>query len=190
MSDEVLNTLMSGLGIAAFERRVDGSFAAVSPVPTSFQWLAGDGTFRFLGHILDAARDFWNSGEPKLREWGPCCEVDEAGHQFHYKVTAVTMSGRQYLVFQLDQDSDQMQAVVQKLRERELVDEQEAAAAAVAAPSLKVVREAVEDFRALLRRWPSSASIPPPLDLLTALSLKSDELIRRLDAFLPRAAAG
>jgi len=188
MSDDLLKALMSGLGIAAFERRADGSFAMVAPVPTWFQRLLGDGTFPFLGHILDEAGRFWNKGEPMLREWGPCAEVDEVGREFHYKVSAVTMTGRHYLIFQLDPGADRLQAMLQKVRERELATEQEAATAAKAAPSMQVVRETAEEFRALLKQWPSPTSTDPLLELRMALSLKSDELIRRLDAFARQSA--
>ena len=119
-----------------------------------------------------------------LREWGPCAEVDEVGHQFHYKVSAVTMTGRHYLIFQLDPGADRLQTMLQKVRERELASEQEAAAAGTAAPSMRVVRETAAELRALLRQWPGPSSTEPLLELRMALTLKADDLIKRLDAFM------
>ena len=69
MSEDLLKALMNGLGIAAFERRADGS-SGRSAAPSWFARLAGDGTFPFLGHILEEAGLFWTKGEPMLREWG------------------------------------------------------------------------------------------------------------------------
>jgi hypothetical protein len=126
MSDELLKTLVPALGIAAFERRPDGSFGALAPLPRWFERLAGDGTFPFLGHILEEATRYWNKEEAKPREWGPCAEVDEAGHEFHYLVMALTVAGRKYLVFQLDRASDEMRQVLQKVRDQALAAEQRA----------------------------------------------------------------
>ena len=126
MSDELLKALLPALGMAAFERHVDGSFRALAPTPRWFERLAGDGTFPFLGHILEEATRHWNKGDAaKPREWGPSAETDEAGHEFHYIVTALTLSGRNVLIFSLDTASDRMQNVLQKVRDQALAAEQE-----------------------------------------------------------------
>ena len=125
MSDELLKALLPALGMAAFERHVDGSFRALAPIPRWFERLAGDGTFPFLGHILEEAARHWNKGDAaKPREWGPSAETDEAGHEFHYMVTALTLSGRNVLIFSLDTASDRMRQVLQKVREQGLATEQ------------------------------------------------------------------
>jgi hypothetical protein len=125
MSDELLKALMPALGLAVFVRRPDGSsFGPVAPLPRWFERLVGDGTFPFLGHILEEATRYWNKEDAKPREWGPCAEVDEAGHEFHYTVTAMTVEGRQYLVFQLDRVSDEMRQILQKVRDQALAAEQ------------------------------------------------------------------
>lgn len=126
MSDDVLKALLPALGMAAFERRADGSFAALAPLPRWFERIAGDGTFPFLGHILEEAAFYWNKGGDKLREWGPCAETDEAGREFHYMVTALTLSGRSVLVFALDTASDRIRGVLQKVRQQALSAEQRA----------------------------------------------------------------
>ena len=125
MSDELLKALLPALGIAAFERHMDRSFRALAPIPRWFERLAGDGTFPFLGHILEEATRHWNKGDAaKPREWGPSAETDEAGHEFHYVVTALTLTGRHVLIFSLDTASDRMQKVLQKVREQGLATEQ------------------------------------------------------------------
>ena len=125
MSDELLKALLPALGMAAFERHVDGSFRALAPIPRWFERLAGDGTFPFLGHILEEATRHWNKGDAaKPREWGPSAETDETGHEFHYMVTALTLSGRNVLIFSLDTASDRTQKVLQKVREQALATEQ------------------------------------------------------------------
>ena len=123
MSDDLLKALFPALGMAAFERRADGSFSALAPLPRWFERLAGDGTFPFLGHILEEATWYWTKGGDKLREWGPCAETDEAG-EFHYMVTALTLSGRSVLVFSLDTASDRMREMLQKVRDQALAAEQ------------------------------------------------------------------
>jgi hypothetical protein len=124
MSDDLLKSLLPALGIAAFERHVDGSFRALAPIPRWFERLAGDGTFPFLGHILEEATRYWNKGDAKPREWGPSVETDEGGREFHYLVAALTVSGRSVLIFSLDTASDRMRQMLQKVRDQALAAEQ------------------------------------------------------------------
>jgi hypothetical protein len=124
MSDDLLEALLPALGIAAFERHVDGSFRALAPIPRWFERLAGDGTFPFLGHVLEDATRYWNKRDSKPREWGPSADIDEAGREFHYMVTALTLSGRSVLLFSLDTASDRMRQMLQKVREQGLATEQ------------------------------------------------------------------
>lgn len=116
MTDDALAALLPALGIAAFERRPDGSFRALAPPPAWFPRLARDGTFPFLGHILDEANDFWNARESEVREWGPCAEVGESGREFHYRIKALTIDARAYLIFQLDEGAEQVRELLQKVR--------------------------------------------------------------------------
>ena len=126
MSEDLLKAVMPALWMAMFERLPDGSFRALAPLPRWFERLAGDGTFPFLGHILEEATFYWNKTEAKPREWGPCAETDEAGHEFHYSVIALTVSERKVLLFQLDTHSDRMRHMLQKVREQALAMEQQA----------------------------------------------------------------
>src|SRR5687767_10738743 len=68
MTDNSLATLLTALDIAAFEPGTEGGFQSLAPLPTWFTRLGRDGTFPFLGHILEEANVFWNSGADGLRE--------------------------------------------------------------------------------------------------------------------------
>ena len=50
-NDATTATILSALEIAAFERRTDGSFVSLVPVPEWFSVLGRDQTFPFLGHL-------------------------------------------------------------------------------------------------------------------------------------------
>ena len=117
MGDETaVAALLRSLGIAAFERNADGTFQPIAPAPVWFAGLGKDGTFPFLGHILEEASAFWASKTDGVRDWGPCADVDDNGQEFHYLVKAVTIGPRTYLVFQLDEAAERMRDVLQKVR--------------------------------------------------------------------------
>lgn len=124
MTDNALSALLTALDVAAFEREAEGGFQPVAPLPTWFTLLSRDGTFPFLGHILEEANVFWNSGAGGLREWGPCAEVDESGREFHYLVKALRLNMRAYLVFQIDEGAERLRRVLQKVRSDALAEEQ------------------------------------------------------------------
>jgi len=126
MSDVLMGQLLTALDIAVFTRVADGTFTAVAPAPSWFPRLA-EGTFPFLGHILEEANEFWHSGTTGFREYGPCVETDDSGREFHYTVKALTLGGSfaQYLVFQLDPGSERLRAALQTAREQALGIEQD-----------------------------------------------------------------
>ena len=124
MTDDTLSTLLTALDIAAFERGVEGSFQSLAPLPKWFGRLPRDGTFPFLGHILEEANVFWTTRLNGAREWGPCAEVDERGEEFHYRVKALRVDARTYLVFQLDEGAERLRQVLQKVRSDALAQEQ------------------------------------------------------------------
>lgn len=174
MNKERLKDLLPAVDLAAFERRPDGSFAPIAPLPAWFARLPGDATFPFLGHILEEAVRFWAARTPGRREWGPCTEVDPGGHPFHYRVTAANVADTAYLLFALDSGSDEMQRVLQRVRQQQLLSEQARAA----------VRRAADDLRALANALPAAASEDARRDLTTRLASACDELIRRVDAMV------
>lgn len=179
MSDEVLRSLLAALDIAAFSREADGSFQSLSPPPAWFPALA-DVTFPFLGHILEEATAFWRSGEPGARDYGPCAEVDPQGHEFHYRVRALTArdSGRQFLIFELDPGSDRLRYALQTAREQMLAAEKGRAAQRAAVSEMRAI--ALEMMQ-LLNPMPSST---PDKELTRVLSTKCSALMRVADSIL------
>jgi hypothetical protein len=123
MASDVLPGVVQALGIAVFERSPEGGFSALTPLPEWFSRLGRDGTFPFLGHILDEATGFWGSQNDGTREWGPCVEVDDHGKEFHYRVKALNIRARSYLVFQFDEGAEQLREVLQKVRSQALQSE-------------------------------------------------------------------
>jgi hypothetical protein len=191
MSDHPLSAVLPAIEIAAFQRLPDGSFSSIAPPPKWFGRLVADATFPFLGHILEEARQFWGGGTTGALAWGPCAEVDEAGREFHYKVTAVTAGGNQYLLFQLDPGSDQMRDVLQKVRERDLAAEREESDAhAIRAALQKEVRRIGEDIQALLRQLAGGNLTESQLEAWKALPPKVDELMSRADTLVRAASRG
>ena len=124
MTEGPLTTLLTALGIAAFERGADGGLQSLAPLPTWFTRVSRDGTFPFLGHILEEANAFWNSGADGVREWGPCADVDESGQEIHYRVKALRVKTCAYLVFQIDEGAERLREVLQKVRSDALAAEQ------------------------------------------------------------------
>ena len=111
-----LSTLLPALDIAVFERLAEGGFTSLAPPPRWFPLLSRDGTFPFLGHILEEAQAFWDSREDGVRAWGPCTGVEDGGREFHYRVKAVTVQARAYLVFQLDEGAEHLREILQRVR--------------------------------------------------------------------------
>jgi len=70
-----LTTLLPALDIAAFQRQPEGSFSPLAALPKWFERIVADGTFPFLGHILDEANEFWES-----RSAGLTTPATIAGH--------------------------------------------------------------------------------------------------------------
>ena len=124
MADDPSPTLLAALGIVVFESLADGTFRPVGQAPSWFSRLSRDGTFPFLGHILDEAHTFWALQVDGQREWGPCAEVGEDGREFHYLVKALRVQRRPYLVFQKDESVERMREVLQKVRSDALAEAQ------------------------------------------------------------------
>jgi hypothetical protein len=152
MSDDLLKSLIPALDIAAFERRDDGSFGSIAPVPPWFTRLASDPAFPFLGHILEEANRFWLAGRPGVYEWGPVAEMNEAGAEFHYKVAAVTTAEGRFLIFQLDRASDQIRRVLQTVRTRQLEAEQTGDESAARQAERRAIRIAADHLQEALGR--------------------------------------
>ena len=172
MNEEVLSSLLPALGFAVFARGADHSFTPIAPLPSWFSRL-GDVTFPFLGHILEEANQFWDSGAPGLQEWGPCAEMDPAGKEFHYKVIALTTSSRQCLLFQLDTESDHIREVLSKVRTESLANEQSRNATSLSAMEVRLIRE---EIHRILGKLLGSNATEVQIELLRKLSSRCDEL--------------
>lgn len=173
MSDQVLAPLLQALGVAAFERRSDGGLVAVAEPPAWFPELAADGTFPFLGHVLEEAAAFWSSGASGCRDWGPCAEVDASGREFHFLVTACSNAGTQYLFIRLDEGSDRVQAVLQQVRERALAADSESRRRE------ESVRSVTAEIHRIVGRLLAGGLTPVQVALLTELASLCDDLGRR-----------
>jgi hypothetical protein len=176
MSDEA--SVLTAMAIAAFERNQDGSFSPLAPLPAWFMRIVADGTFPFMGHILEEANQFWRSGSPGRQDWGPCAEVDESGAEFHYTVAAVSERDREYLVFQLDPGSDRMREVLQRERERALAAGHDSRSDSRAAAG---VRQTAGEIRTLVESLQAVSSANTAIQVHRAVAAKCDELVRAVD---------
>jgi hypothetical protein len=123
MSNDATTPILSALEIAAFERRPDGSFASLGPVPEWFSVLGRDKTFPFLGTFLEDARIHWASSPSGRLRSGLCNETDEHGREYHFEVSAIVLGGRNLLVFELAPALEGMRLALQKARQQALNDE-------------------------------------------------------------------
>lgn len=174
MTNDVLTALLPAIGIAAFERRADGSFSALAPPPAWFSRLVGNETFPFLGHVLEEANEFWRRSASGTQEWGPCVEVDEAGTEFHYKVAALTLGGRELLLFELDTASDRLREILQTARERALSPETGSNEHGAAALDL---RRSASEIRDLLRQLADSEPTQAQRAVIDTLQTRFDALL-------------
>jgi hypothetical protein len=182
MSDDLLKSLLPALGIAAFERREDGSFTSVAPPPPWFDRLVADPSFPFLGHILEEANQFWRSGSPGLREWGPVAEVDASGAEFHYKVAAVVTADARFLVFELDKASEQVRRVMQTVRTRQLEVEQTGEWSAARQAERRALRLAAHDLQEALERFRQTGSDAASAEITAELSARGEALLKAVHA--------
>jgi hypothetical protein len=173
MSDDALRDLLPAMEMAVFQRSADGSFLPLTALPAWFPRLA-DGTFPFLGHILDEAYAFWSSGKDGRQNWGPSVGTNDAGTEFHYTVSAVTTDGRQYLVFQIDRGSDRVREILQTIRDQKLDDERARHTRAALAAD---VRQAGTDLFAVIGRLESTSPTSAQRELLDKLAFACDSLV-------------
>ena len=180
MTDDSLTELLPAIEIAAFARGADGSFTPVAPAPAWFARLGADGTFPFLGHILEEAEQFWAEGASGRRDWGPCAEVGDDGVEFHYTVTAVIVPVQKYLVFQLDPGSDRIREVLQKVRDKSLAGGDSDGLATLAMVQGEV-RRGGNDIHDLLRRVLGTAPTDAQSALWATLSARCDAMMDVVD---------
>ena len=123
MSNDALQAVVTALEIGIFEQGPDGGFSSVGTPPAWMAAFSRNPTFPFLGSFLPQARQFWSEPRADRLTWGPCAEVDPEGREFHFTVSAVSLPGRKFLVFELDRHAEPLRALLQKAREQALARE-------------------------------------------------------------------
>jgi hypothetical protein len=189
-------TLLSALHIAAFERGPDGSFSPLAPPPEWFTRITAGGTFPFLGHILEEANQFWDRRAPGRRDWGPVAEVDKAGGEFHYTVTAINAGDAQYLVLELDPGSDRVREVLQQVRSQALaaaptddIDTGNMGNEVALAGTQQRVRQTADEIRALVASVLSVSSASARFEQWKTVSARCGDLVRDVDDLVRAAIA-
>jgi len=114
---ESLEAVVRALEIGVFEQVADGAFTSVAPLPDWMRAFSQNPTFPFLGSFLNEARVFWTEPRDTRLTWGPCSEVDETGHTFYFRVSALSLADHKFLVFELDHHAEETRAILQKARE-------------------------------------------------------------------------
>jgi hypothetical protein len=189
MSEQSLQTLLLAVGMAAFERTPDGGFTSLGPLPPWLRRVTGDGTFPFLGHVLDDVHAFLGSGIQGVRDFGPCADVDETGEPFHYMVTAATLGDQRFLVLRRDSGSDRIQQMLQSAREQALLLRENARAADLLATlrgEVRWQRDAVQEFSARLLK---SDLTDEQRHLVMGLIREMERLVERVAGTADRPAA-
>jgi hypothetical protein len=125
--------------------------------------MTSDETFPFLGHILEEATTLWSRRSTGRLDWGPVAAVDEeSGREYHYTVTALNLPSGKFLVFQLDSGAERMREVLQKVRTRQLVAEQDRASHSAAA---RAVHEVNGEIQALIAQLAGGSPTAAQADL-------------------------
>jgi hypothetical protein len=117
LKPESLEAVVRALEIGVFEQVADGAFTSVGALPDWMQAFSQNPTFPFLGSFLMEARAFWAEPRDSRLTWGPCVEVDAAGREFHFRVSALSLPDHKFLVFELDHHAEETRAILQKARE-------------------------------------------------------------------------
>jgi hypothetical protein len=116
----VFEDLLAVLDVVVLERRLDGSFVPLVPVPGWFAGLEKDGTFPFLGTFLEEATQFWAGTVRGRLPSGLCAATNAEGREFHFEAVAVAISGRHLLLFELPRGVDDLRSILQEAREEKL----------------------------------------------------------------------
>ena len=160
------------------EIRTEGS-SPLAPLPAWFMRIVADGTFPFMGHILEEANQFWGRAVARTGRTG--------GHarRLTSRVPSSTTRWQPspnvrelYLVFQLDPSSDRMREVLQRERERSLTAGHDFRSDSDAAAG---VRQTVSEIRTLVESLQAVSSAKADMQLRRAVAAKCDELVRGVD---------
>jgi len=120
VKNDAIGAALSALEIGVFERGADGGFSSLATPPAWLQAFSSDTSFPFLGSFLEEARQFWAEPRPSRLTWGPCAATNPDGTELHFRVSALSLPDRQFLVFELDPGAVMMREILQKAREQAL----------------------------------------------------------------------
>jgi HPt (histidine-containing phosphotransfer) domain-containing protein len=175
MSDPALVHVLAALGVAVVERKPDGSLDLVGEMPPWFARLFPEQSgsslpdiqqhIPFLESFLPDAEVFWEEGGKDRLRSGLCTEVGESGAEYHFEVSALCVSGRHFLLFELRKDFGEIREILQRARENlldyELLEHTQRALERSQA-ELSKAKDAAEELREALERHTSR--IPAPAE--------------------------
>jgi hypothetical protein len=122
---------------------------------------------------------------------GRCAEVDETGREFHFEVSAITVEGRQFLLFERASEAEEVRDVLQKARELALEREslgraldELRAAVTVLGPAGREVQSSTRAILDVVDRLADTEPSPVQQSLLQELRGASAYLQASVDAMV------
>jgi signal transduction histidine kinase len=131
-NESLISELFATLDFVVMERIDDGSFTAISNLPTWFLEFYGeaaslraglrlDSHSTFLENFLIDAEEFWTHNHRQPLKSGPWCESESSGIEYCLEATAVKLESRKILLLeQLGSAYQEKQKLIQKGRENSL----------------------------------------------------------------------
>jgi PAS domain S-box-containing protein len=132
MTSYIASDLFNTLDVLALERLPDGSFSLIGAVPVWFEhlypaafsdpeYLRLAETPVFLESFLPEAEEFWIANAAGRLKSGSWSETDDSGVEHNLEASAVCLGNRKVLLIEpLKFTHEEMQAIVQKAREKSL----------------------------------------------------------------------
>jgi signal transduction histidine kinase/CheY-like chemotaxis protein/HPt (histidine-containing phosphotransfer) domain-containing protein len=125
---DATHELFAALGMVVLERidggGADGKTIVHSALPDWALPFFADSGLTFLESFLPDAEEFWSRNEPGRIRSGLCTEVDSAGRERHFEISAVRAGERKLLLVEsLDGEFEERQQLLQRAREINLLRE-------------------------------------------------------------------
>ena len=187
MDETLVEGMLRVFGFVVFERQADGSFSPLSALPPWISDMTRDGTFPFLGGFLGEADEFWarTEGEGRLGS-GLCTATDAQGREFHVEAWAVSLGGRQFLLFEHPASAMRLREVLQRAREqlleREAIEKTAARAEARLRELAGEVRAGLDAIRNLVSAGGEVGGAPSRDPVLDAIRVATTTLATRVEA--------
>lgn len=131
-SERIASDLFNSLDVLALERLDDGLFRLIGAVPGWFErlyptaisetgYLKLTDELIFIESFLAEAAGFWTANSSGRLKSGSWCETDSSGGEQYLEASALCLDGRRVLLIEpLKFTHEEMQATVQKAREKSL----------------------------------------------------------------------